>query len=330
MLAHAQGILYGFRVTLRIPVFAAVIGLVLGGCGKPVPVAPKPATPTPVPVNAIPVGAFLPLSGSLAAFGQAAVEGIKLAVSQINAGGGLEGRPVHLILRDTNSKGSEAARLARQLVAEDKAVALIGEIASENSLQAAPVAAELGIPMISPGSTHADVTKAGPGIFRVCFVDPFQGRVMSKFAMSIGVTKAAILFDPADPYSAALAQSFEEDFLVRGGTISAKETCARGAPDFAAQLEAIKAKQPEVIFLPVYFAQAATIIKQARPLATDHPSMGTAGGDSPDFLKAGGEPANNPNLMLVFPISITRSMVAPFCGYLGCDLMVSIISAATS
>ena len=282
-------------VTLRNLAIAAVTCVLLGACGKPGPVPARPAapTPTPVPANAIPVGAFLPLSGSEAAFGQAAVEGIKLAVSQINAGGGLEKRPVHLILRDTNSKGSEAARIVRELVAEDKVVALLGEIASENSLEAAPVAAELGIPMISPGSTHADVTKAGPGIFRVCFVDPFQGRVMSKFASSIGVTKAAILFDPADPYSASLAQSFEADFLARGGTITAKETCARGASDFAAQLESIKAKQPEVVFLPVYFTQAASIIKQARPLGIDQPFIGTDGWESPEFLKVGGEAVNN-------------------------------------
>ncbi|MEI8311803.1 MAG: ABC transporter substrate-binding protein, partial [Verrucomicrobiota bacterium] len=230
-------------------------GWLLVGCGKPVPAPPKPTpapTPIPVPANAIPVGAFLPLSGLQAAFGQSSVDGIKLAISQINTAGGLDGRPVHLILRDTNSKGGEAAQIVRQLVVEDKVVALIGEIASENSLQAAPVAAELGIPMISPGSTHADVTKAGPGIFRVCFADPFQGRVMSKFASSIGVTKAAILFDPTDPYSTALAKRFEEDFLARGGAITAKETCAHAATDFSAQLEAIKSKQPDVVFLPVY------------------------------------------------------------------------------
>ncbi len=272
----------------------AVALLFLGACNKPP--APKTEvrpTPTPVPENAIPVGAFLPLSGVQAAFGQAAVEGIKLAVDTINNQNGLLGRPVHLVLRDTNSRGDEAARIVRQLITEDKVVALIGEIASENSLCAAPVAAELGIPMISPGSTHADVTKAGPGIFRVCYVDPFQGRVMSKFATSIGVTKAAILSDPGDHYSAALAASFAEDFKARGGTIVAEETCRPGATDFSGQLQAIKTARPEVVFLPVYFTQAAAIINQSRSLEIDQPFIGTDGWESPDFLKIGGKAVDN-------------------------------------
>jgi branched-chain amino acid transport system substrate-binding protein len=311
-------------VTLRNLLLAAAAGWLLAGCGKPVPPAPQPVpTPTPVPANAIRVGAFLPLSGGQQAFGQSALDGIKLAISQINLAGGLDGRPIHLVARDTDSKGSEAAQLVRELVTGEKVVALIGEIASENSLLAAPVAAELGIPMISPGSTHADVTKAGPGIFRVCFADPFQGRVMSKFASSIGVTKAAILFDPTDPYSASLAKSFEEDFLARGGKISAKETCARAATDFSAQLNAIKATQPEVVFLPVYYEQAAGIIKQARPLGIDQPFIGTDGWESPEFLKIGGEALNNTYFASHFssgePSERTQKFVASFKAEYGRD-----------
>ena len=307
-----------------LPAAVALAGLLLASCGKPVP--PPSAeqspqtesapTPTPVPANAIPVGAFLPLSGSQAAFGQAAVEGVQLAISQINSSGGLGGRPVHLILRDTNSDAQESAAIVRQLVSESKVVALIGEIASESSLMAAPVAAELGIPMISPGSTHADITKAGPGIFRVCFVDPFQGRVMSKFASSIGVTKAAILFDPDDHYSAALAKSFEEDFLARGGIITDKETCTASASDFAVQLEAIKAKSPEVIFLPVYYTLAAAIIRQARPRGLDQPFIGTDGWESPDFLKIGAKDVDNSYFASHFsagaPSERTREFVKAF------------------
>jgi branched-chain amino acid transport system substrate-binding protein len=239
------------------------------------------------------VGVFLALSGDQGAFGRSALAGMRLAVAEWNDRGGISGKPVELILRDTESRPDGAASAVRELVEKEKVVALLGEIASENSLKAAPVAAELGIPMISPGSTQSDLTRAGPGIFRVCYADPFQGRVMSKFASSIGVTSAAILFDSDEEYCAALAASFEKDFVERGGKIVAKEPYRRGATDFTAPLQAIKAAQPEVVFLPAYFSEAAAIIKQARPLGIDQPFIGSDGWESPDFLLAGGEAVNN-------------------------------------
>ncbi|MEI6279715.1 MAG: ABC transporter substrate-binding protein, partial [Verrucomicrobiae bacterium] len=226
-------------------------------------------------------------------FGQSALAGIKLAVAEWNAAGGISGKPVALIVRDTESLPDRAAGAVRELAEKEKVVAVVGEIASESSLKAAPVAAELGIPMISPGSTHADLTRAGPGIFRICYADPFQGRAMSKFACSLGVTSAAVLFDPENEYSAGLAASFEKDFVGGGGKMAAKETYRRGAADFSAPLQAIKAAQPDVIFLPAYFSEAAAIIKQARPLGIGQPFLGSDGWESPGFLSAGGEAVNN-------------------------------------
>ncbi len=218
---------------------------------------------------------------------------MQLAVKTWNAAGGIDGKPVDLILRDTGSQPNNVPGLVRELVTQEHAFALLGEIASESSLRAAPVAAELGIPMISPGSTHSGLTALGPNIFRVCYTDPFQGRVMSKFASSIGVTSAAILFDPDNHYSAGLAASFEKDFVERGGKIVAKQAYRSGATDFSAQLQAIKSAQPEVVFLPAYFPEAVAIIKEARPLGIDQPFIGTDGWESPDFLAAGGEDVNN-------------------------------------
>lgn len=245
-----------------------------------------------------------------------ALEGIQLAFDEENSSGGVLGRPLHLILRDTNSRPDEAARIVRDLIEKENAVAVIGEIASESSLQAAPVAAELGIPMISPGSTHADVTKAGPGVFRICYADPFQGRVMSKFASSIGVVRAATLHEADDHYSAALAASFEEDFRSRAGTISSNQTFAPGTTDFRPQLKAIKSSQPEVVFLPVYFAEAANIIGQARALGMDQPFIGTDGWESPDFLRIGGKSVDNCYFTSHFsadePSPRTKEFVAAF------------------
>lgn len=265
----------------------------LSACGKaPAPEAAK-APPTPPPVKGIPVGAFLPLSGTQAAFGQSALAGMKLAVKEWNAGGGISGKPVDLVIRDTESDPDRAAQAVRELVEKEKVVALLGEVTSESSLKAASVAAELGIPMISPSATHSKLTDAGPVIFRVCYSDQFQGLVMSKFARSIGVSSAAILWEPGSEYSSDLAASFEKDFLDHGGKIAAKETYSKGAVDFTSALQAIKAAQPEVIFLPSYFADAAKIIKQARAIGLDQPFIGADGWESQDFLSAGGDAVNN-------------------------------------
>ncbi len=267
--------------------------VVLSACGKAPSPAVEKAPPTPPPVKGIPVGAFLPLSGAQAAFGQSALAGMKLAVKEWNAAGGISGKPVDLVIRDTESDPERAAQAVRELVEKEKVVALLGEVTSESSLKAAPVAGELGIPMISPGSTHSKLTAAGPMIFRVCYSDLFQGLIMSKFARSIGVSSAAILWDPDSEYSADLVASFEKDFLDHGGKIGAKETYRKGSVDFASALQAIKAAQPEVIFLPSYFTDAAKIIRQARTLGLDQPFIGTDGWESQEFLSAGGEAVNN-------------------------------------
>ncbi len=285
---------YGCGVKLGIAaLLAALVACLLAACGKPsAPVAPEAPPPTPRE-KGVPVGVLLPISGLQSAFGRSALAGMRLAVAGWNDAGGIAGKPVDLIVRDTESNSETAARAVRELVVDEKVIAVLGEIASESSMKAAPVAAELGVPMISPGSTHADLTRAGPGIFRVCYADPFQVRVMSKFASSIGVTVAAILYDPDDDYSSGLAGAFEKDFIERGGKISAKATYRRGSGDFTAALQAIKAAQPEVIFLPAYFAEAAEIIRQARPLGIDQPFIGTDAWESQEFLAAGGEAVNN-------------------------------------
>lgn len=257
---------------------------------------------------------FLPLTGSQAAFGHSALAGMRLAVATWNAAGGIDGKPVDLVIRDTASQPDSVPGLVRELVTGEHVIALLGEVASESSLRAAPVAVELGIPMISPGSTHSGLTDAGPNIFRVCYADPLQGRVMSKFASSIGVTSAAILFDPESNYSAALADSFEKDFVERGGKIASRQPYRSGAADFSAPLQAIKAAQPEVVFLPAYFPEAAAIIKAARPLGIDQPFIGTDGWESPDFLAAGGDAVNNTYFTSHFSAGEPSAKTAAFVG----------------
>jgi len=253
---------------------------------------PKPPEPLEDPL-ATRIGFFAPMSGSQASFGMDAVNGAKLAVEEVNLAGGVLGHPINLVIKDTESQTEKTSAVVNELLNTDKVAALIGEIATDRSLVAAPLAQERGIPMITPGATNEQVTAAGDCIFRACYTDSFQAAVMAKFARSIDVEKAAILFDASNPYGSGLKDTFKADFLRHGGSIVAEESYRAGDTDFTAQLNAIKVKNPESIFLPSYYTEAALIIKQARQLGIDVPFLGTDGWDSNEFLKVGGQALNN-------------------------------------
>jgi len=270
----------------------------LGGCGKKAPEQTAPATeaiPPPVPEDpsATRIGIILPLSGAQASFGNDAIKGAQLAESEINAAGGVLGHPIKLIVRDSQSDTEATLKAVNDLAEKENAVALIGEIASDRTLAAAPVAQKLGIPLITPGATHAGVTAAGDYIFRVCYTDAAQAVAMAKFARSIDVTKAAMLYDATNPYSSDLAAIFKKDFTEHGGQIVAETTYQTGESNFSTQLQQIKAAAPEIIFLPSYYREAAMAIIEARQLGIDVPFLGTDGWDSSEFLRVGGKAANN-------------------------------------
>jgi branched-chain amino acid transport system substrate-binding protein len=280
---------------LRVVAAWLLAGLMVSGCGKPAPSSPESsASPTPVPEDprAIKVGIFLPMTGAKEGFGRATLAGAELAVEQINTAGGVLDRPLKLVVEDTRSEPGQAAA-AVKILAGKGVYALIGEVTSEATLEAAPAAVEAGLPLIVPAATHPDVTKAGPMVFRISYVDPFPAVVMSKFAFSIGAVRAGVLYDPEDPYSALLSDSFTKDFTARGGSVVVVEKYAPATSDFSPQLTALKAGRPEIIFLPGYFAEAAAIIKQARVAGIDVPFLGTDGWESEAFLKAGGEEVDN-------------------------------------
>ena len=237
----------------------------------------------------IPIGQFTSLTGAQATFGQSNDRGVQLAVEEINAAGGVLGQPLRIITKDNQSKPGETSTVVRELITRNKVVALIGEVASGRSLEAAPIAQRSGIPMISPASTNEKVTEVGDHIFRVCFIDPFQGTVCAKFARkNLGVTKAAILTDVSKDYSMGLTKSFREEFTKQGGVISGEQSYSGGDKDFNAQLTAIKADNPQVIFLPAYYTEAPLIIRQARQLGITVPFVGGDGWDSPELIEVGG------------------------------------------
>lgn len=172
----------------------------------------------------IKVGVIVPLSGRLSSFGRSTANGIEMAADEINKAGGISGRRVELIVEDDRGLPDHAVRIATKLIKEDKVHALLGEAASSNSLAAASVAQRFRVPMISPSSTSPRVTQVGNFIFRVCFIDQFQGEVMAEFAIkTLKAKRAAILFANTSEYSRGLSNSFQREFIRRGGRIVQKQ-----------------------------------------------------------------------------------------------------------
>lgn len=239
--------------------------------------------------DTIVIGEFASLTGKEANFGTSAHEGTVLAVEQINAAGGVLGKKIELKTEDNLSKAGESANIVNKLIAKDRVVAVLGEVASSRSLEAAPICQQNGIPMISPASTNPKVTETGDHVFRVCFIDPFQGTVMANFAQNtLKVSKVAVFTDVKSDYSKGLAKFFKERFA-ESGQIVAELDYSGGDKDFRAQLTTIKNSNPEAVFVPGYYTDVALIRIQARQLGLDVPFLGGDGWEGADLLTIGKE-----------------------------------------
>jgi branched-chain amino acid transport system substrate-binding protein len=235
------------------------------------------------------IGHFASLTGDTATFGQSTDRGIRMAIEEINARGGALGRPLELISEDDRSITEEARTAAQKLLQRDQVAALLGEVASSRSLAAAPEAQRAGIPMISPASTNPKVTEVGSYVFRTCFIDPFQGAVMARFAREeLKAKRVAILFDFKQDYSVGLADFFRKTFTELGGEIVADERYTSGDIEFRAQLTTIRAASPDAVFVPGYYTEVGLIAKQARELGLTVPLLGGDGWDSAKTLEIGG------------------------------------------
>ena len=237
------------------------------------------------------IGEFASLTGSEATFGINSSNGVELARQEINDAGGVLGRKIEIVIEDDQSKPGQPSAAVKKLIASDQAIAIVGEIASSRSLEAAPICQEAKIPMVSPGSTNPRVTEVGDYIFRVCFIDPFQGTVMAKFTLdNLKAKKVAILTDVRDDYSVGLTKYFKEYFTSHGVQVVVERSFSGGGTDkdFRAQLTSIKAAQPDAIFVPGYYTEAGLIAKQARSLGIKVPLMGGDGWDSPKLSEIGG------------------------------------------
>ncbi len=264
-----------------LPVLAAGLGLIAAGCNKN-------DGGSGANSGVIKIGEFASLSGKEANFGTSSHEGTLLAVEQINANGGLLGKKIELIAEDDLSKAGEPATIVNKLISRDGVVAVLGEVASSRSLEAAPICQKARIPMISPSSTNPKVTETGDYIFRVCFLDPFQGRVLADFAnRTLKAKKVAIFTDVKSDYSKGLAQFFKENFVKAGGQIVAELDFNGGDKDFKAELTAIKAANPDAVFVPAYYTDVALICIQAKQLGLTVPLFGGDGWEGEELMNIG-------------------------------------------
>lgn len=243
--------------------------------------------------DVIKIGEVGSLSGAEATFGQSTHQGIELALEEQNALGGIKGHKLALVTLDNQGKPEEAATATTKLITQDKVSAVLGEVASSRSLAMAPIAQQYGIPMVSPSSTNPKVTEQGDYIFRVCFIDPFQGTVMAKFAHDhLKAKKVAVLRDVKSDYSVGLADFFKETFVKMGGEIPVDQSYSAGDMDFKSQLTAIRATKPDAIFVPGYYSDVGLIARQARELGIKVPLLGGDGWDSPKLTEIGGAAMN--------------------------------------
>ncbi len=245
------------------------------------------------------IGLNVELTGEMPAVGASSKNAAEMFVSQINAAGGLDlggaKLPIELVIGDNGAKADQARTVAQRLISQDNVVAMVGPDASSCAIPASIVAETFKCPMISPWSTNSKTTldeegKAKQYVFRACFIDPFEARVLAKFVLNnIKARTAAVLYDVASEAPNGQANLFKEVFEQNGGKIVAFETYTTGDRDFSAQLTKIKAQNPEVIFLPAYYNDAAGIARQARQQGITAQLIGSDAWSSPEIIALGGQ-----------------------------------------
>jgi branched-chain amino acid transport system substrate-binding protein len=269
------------------------VAAMLPGCGGGGD-SGKPATSTggsgSTETGPIKIGSLQSMTGLNSTFGQSTDKGIRLAMEEKNKAGGIMGRQIEIITADTESSPDKTPLAVLKLIEQDKVVAVLGEVASSRSIAAAPICQKNKIPMLSPSSTNPKVTMQGSYIFRSCFIDDFQGVIIAKYTIEdLKLKRAAIMTDTKNDYSTGLTKILKEDFVKRGGTIVAEETYQAGDASFKTQLNNIKGKNPDIVFLPGYYTEVPQVHKDARELGLNCPFIGGDGWDSDVTLKDGGK-----------------------------------------
>ena len=274
------------RRLLAIILVCTLIAGVGVGCKK------AEVKPTEQVVN---LGGIEPMTGGSATFGVHATQGVNMAIEEFNTAGGamIDGvkTTINFVNEDDTASPEVGASAAQKLLNQDKVIGIIGPVMSKVALAVAPIAQAASVPEICPTATNEKVTLVGDYIFRACFIDSFQGTVMANYVWNtLKVKTAAVLYDNGNDYNKGLAEYFKAGFEKNGGKVVAYEafTDEDKTVDYKAQLTKIKAAKPEFLYLPNYYASAATILKQAREMGLNVPAGGGDGWDSPDLVKIGG------------------------------------------
>jgi branched-chain amino acid transport system substrate-binding protein len=241
------------------------------------------------------IGEFGSLTGNDATFGLSTKAGVEIALDELTAKkeGKIGGLRVRVVVEDDRGMAEEAATVVQKLINQDRVLAVLGEVASSRSLAGGPICQQAGVPMISPSSTNPEVTKKGDYIFRMCFLDDFQGWVMAKFvAEDLKLKRVAVLKDVKNDYSVGLAGYFTSAFQAMGGTVVVEQSYSAGDADFRAPLTSIKARSPQAVIVPGYYTEAGQIARQARELGITVPLIGGDGWESEKLIEIGGEAMN--------------------------------------
>ena len=250
--------------------------------------------------DTIKVGANLEMTGGSASYGISSKNAIELAFKEINEKGGINGKQLELVVADNKSEAAEATNAMQKLVSQDNVVAVIGPNLSSSVIAASAINNSAKVLDIAPMATNPYVTvdqasgKTKDFNYRTCFIDPFQGTVMAKFATAeLGVGNAAILIDNSSDYAKGLAQFFKENFVKEGGAVTAEESYLQKDTDFKATLTKIKATNPDFLYVPGYYQEVGLIVKQARELGMNMPIAGGDGCDSAKMPEIAGAAALN-------------------------------------
>ena len=240
--------------------------------------------------DTVKLGVNFELTGDLASYGESKINGLRIALDEINEAGGILGKQVELIVYDNKGDNAEAVNLATRLMGEDQVPLMIGPVTSGRVMAAVSVAKQFQIPLVTGTGTSEGITVNEDGsvndyVYRICFTDPYQGTLAANFASnSLGLTTAAMLVNQSDEYSIKMAEAFQETFEANGGQVLANESFMQGDMDFKAALTSIKAQNPEMIFCPNYYEPDALIAKQAQEVGYDGYLIGGDGWDNLDHL----------------------------------------------